>query len=265
MELKVKNGIKKNHWVCRRNDSFAEWQVTFPKEHMTSDWEVFQFMSQVYEAGEAEAVYHVLRVEGDPVFQAAINSSFIQYLEKALRSSGKYIGFKCSSSTARRDIEDSGFLVTARLSYYAENGEIIESEVGDVGKLLMRLRPDMLDDERDCMSAFFPISMYGQKGGLYKDGTPYQTCLGIYTRTNVWFPKVRGFPGEPWQWYDNSELALRHTPRLNRFLRRVKELTLEYGGRWELSDDQKDSISYWPMLSEDGIALDRDVLDSLPG
>jgi hypothetical protein len=75
---------------------------------------------------------------------------------------------------------------------------------------------------------------------------------------------VRGFPSEPWQWYDNSELALRHTPRLNRFLRRVKELTLEYGGRWELSDDQKNDIYYWPMLSEDGIILDEDILSKLP-
>jgi len=261
----MENETKKNHWICHRNDSFAEWRAAFSEEKMVSPWEILQFMKQVYEMGEATAVYRVHRTEGASSYRENSELSYIQHLQKVLDKTGEFIGFKDFSSGPRRDIENEGFLATSRLSYFLETGEIAESEIGDIGKLLMQLRRDKIRHARNHMAAFFPLILYGQQGGWSEDGTPYRTSLTICIHTNIWFPKVRGFPSEPWQWYDNSELALRHTPRLNRFLRRVKELTLEYGGRWELSDDQKDDIYYWPMLSENGIVLDREILDSLPG
>jgi hypothetical protein len=55
--------------------------------------------------------------------------------------------------------------------------------------------------------------------------------------------------------YDNQELALCHTPRLNRFLTRVYDLTQEIGAEWNFSlgDCHK---CYQPMLTEKGIQLD---------
>jgi hypothetical protein len=247
--------IKKNQWVCHRNDSFGRWHATFQEEKMTSPWEVFLFMKQLYIAGEEESVYCVQRTEGKNAYSRSSGNSYIHHLEKVLHDTGEFIGFRDFSSGPRRDVDNEGFLATARLNYYDENGRTVESEVGDTGVLLMHLRPDKIRHSRNHMAAFFPLSLYGQRGGWLQDGTTYQTSLMIYIHTNIWLPKVRGFPSDPREWYDNSELALRHTPRLNRFLLRVKELTLQYGGKWELSTEHKDEI-HWPMLSEDGIILD---------
>lgn len=73
--------------------------------------------------------------------------------------------------------------------------------------------------------------------------TAIQSILTIQASTTIQVP---------------TDLALRHTPRLNCFLARVKELTLQFGGKWERSNDQHISI-YWPMIGEEGILLDAEV------
>ena len=55
--------------------------------------------------------------------------------------------------------------------------------------------------------------------------------LTIYTKTDIWQPKLFNVSGD-----DNLELAMCHTPRLNRFLADFKRLTLEFGGEWVYSD-----------------------------
>jgi len=107
---------------------------------MTNPWEVFQFMRQLYEIGEEEAVYRVLRTAEPNAYRAISDISYIQHLEKVLHETGEFIGFINCDGAARRDNDNEGFLATARLCYYDETGEIAESEVGDVGKLLMQIR-----------------------------------------------------------------------------------------------------------------------------
>jgi hypothetical protein len=280
--------MMKNHWVSSRDEEYACWCVRFPKEQMTNDWEIFEFMKGVYECGEAEGIYRVVRTEepnaGDSgityvecyengvlqgvnrivrtdepqphAYRADSGISYVEYLEKVLHETGKYVGFRQQSTSIRQDKE--GFLATARLSYFETDGTIVEAEVEDLGKLLMRLRPDQLDMERYDMAPSLPMSLWGIKGGWYKDGRPYETYVGICLQTDIWFPWIYGFPGEAKRWHDNTDLALRHTPRLNRFLARVKELTLQFGGKWERSNDQHISI-YWPMIGEEGILLDAEV------
>jgi hypothetical protein len=249
----------KNHWVSSRDEEYACWYVRFPEEQMTNDWEVFQFMKEVYECGEAEGVYRVVCTEEPHAYQEDSGISYIEHLEKVLNETGKYVGFWRVSVAARRDKEGEGFLATTRLSYFETDGTIAEVEVRDLGKLLMRLRPDQLDMQRYDMASSLPMVLSGMKGGWdEEDGTPYITYLRICLQTNIWFPWVRGFPGETKRWNDNTDLALRHTPRLNRFLARVKELTLQFGGKWERSNDQHISI-YWPMIGEEGILLDAEV------
>jgi hypothetical protein len=247
----------KNHWVSSRDEEHASWYVRFPEEQMTNDWEVFQFMKEVYECGEAEGIYRVVRTEEPHAYREDSGITYVEYLEKVLHETGKYVGFWRIGFGARRDKEGEGFLATTRLSYFETDGTIAEAEVGDLGKLLMRLRPD-LEMDRHYMASSFPIALWGMKGGWYKDGRPYKTYLSICLQTDIWFPWVHGFLGEPKRWNDNTDLALRHTPRLNRFLARVKELTLQFGGKWERSNDQHIS-TYWPMIGEEGILLDAEV------
>ena len=54
---------------------------------------------------------------------------------------------------------------------------------------------------------------------------------------------------------DNSALAARHTPRLNRFIQTLRDAILELGGTWSFDRTDTDS-RYLPMLHEGGVNLD---------
>lgn len=119
---------------------------------------------------------------------------------------------------------------------------------------------------------------------FYEQGHQFRTAkLHIGLPSDIWFPYVwgriedidrfqRDENGNPcrdkqfnemyqprWddvsQWYDNRELALQHTPRLNRFLQRVKQLGLDQGGTWQVerAGSIKSSERIW---NEEGIILD---------
>jgi hypothetical protein len=118
---------------------------------------------------------------------------------------------------------------------------------------------------------------------FYEHGYELQAAyISICLPTDIWFPRVYGYmedierdeifqehedgsyslikpgPYDFYQWFDNRELALVHTPRLNRFLQRVRQWTVECGGSWSIDraaccDELLISDLLW---NEDGIILD---------
>ena len=54
---------------------------------------------------------------------------------------------------------------------------------------------------------------------------------------------------------DNSALAARHTPRLNRFIETLRDAILELGGTWKL-DRSGAYTPHLPALHDSGILLD---------
>jgi hypothetical protein len=90
----------------------------------------------------------------------------------------------------------------------------------------------------------------------------YSAGLNIHLYTDIWFPWV-SCPLEYVRYgyrhavplFDNRELALRHTPRLNRFLNRVKQLIEQRGGSFKYDEDDITEC-YRPMISHEGIRLD---------
>jgi hypothetical protein len=118
---------------------------------------------------------------------------------------------------------------------------------------------------------------------FYEHGYELQAAyISIRLPTDIWFPRVYGYmedierdkifqehedgsyslikpgPYDFYQWFDNRELALVHTPRLNRFLQRVRQWTVDCGGSWSIDraaccDELIISDLLW---NEDGIILD---------
>ena len=93
--------------------------------------------------------------------------------------------------------------------------------------------------------------------------------FSIYTHTDIWLPQVNGRHewiryrlGTDAQYelsktmplFDNRELAERNAPRLNRFLKRIRQRLESEGGIWEY-DYGEASKKYQAMCSEDGIIL----------
>jgi hypothetical protein len=117
---------------------------------------------------------------------------------------------------------------------------------------------------------------------FYEHGHQFKEAyLRICLPTDIWFPRVNGYmedierdeiyhydengnytlikpgPYDFYQWFDNRELALVHTPRLNRFLQRVRQWTVECGGAWSIeSADCHMSLFAEQLWNEDGIILD---------
>jgi hypothetical protein len=257
--------MKKNIWVVDYDLEFASWEVRFPQEKMTDLWELWPFLKGVLEIGEREAVYRVAKVgvvQNLP--RPAEGQSYAQLVEQYLAEKGELLFFQQLGL---------GYSVStpARLAYYEEDGTLVEEEVVNLGALLHRLRPEKVEEKGRYMSSDNPVTFYGQIGFRHDSGKLDKAYLNIYLHTDILFPKVMGYlenwgeneRGIPidWEnrsWQDNRELALRHTPRLNRFLARVKQLTLDYGGTWGIDKSQDTVVRYHSQWDENGIFLDTE-------
>jgi hypothetical protein len=276
--------IRRNHWVASEEIRYANWQAKFPKGQMVDPWELWPFLKGVLQAGEEEGVFRIAEVGAgeSPDYSGTSGQSYTEFAEQILIQEGRLTFFK--------DIERCN--APAWLCYYDLEGNLVKAEIpsrrefGGLGGLLRQLRPDVEQDSKGSWlyQDYNPLGLYGQRGIAWKrEDFPewtdkefeetdkfQQAYLNIETYTDIWFPWVSGhLENEDRGWrtdiidgkvivykegelYDNRELAHCHTPRLNRFIQRVKQLTLDYGGKWSI-DTRDDSKKYW---NEDGIVLD---------
>jgi len=138
----------------------------------------------------------------------------------------------------------------ARLAFY-RGDRIVEEEVVDVGVLLQELRPD---HDRSVTGSAPPVEVRGKP---VRVDSAKEVFVEITLPTDIWFPRVMGMEDEyNLEPYDNSALAQLHTPRLNAFLREVRDKTLALGGRWEKLDVNGIAVNYLDQWDEFGIRLE---------
>jgi hypothetical protein len=221
--------------------------------------------------------------------------TYIQYLEQVFAATGKSIALEQLPSsgnswpygtTRLSYYETDGQLVEAEVE---DIGALLRrlrpNEIPDgVSEKEWLTHEDYTDDDYDDYKAYgSALFFYGQLGSdetewaAFKawenlpagirnpEDEPYvrETYLTINLYTDIWFPRVKGFienirplsPHIAGRMFDNQELALRHTPRLNRFLQSVKKLIEERGGHMDV-DCSNFQEFYGSMCSEDGIILD---------
>lgn len=130
----------------------------------------------------------------------------------------------------------------ARVTVYGNSG-IEEREVSDLGAELLSLRPEL-----DRVPHVAPLEI---SGPLTKDTV--DVVIALYT--DLWFPTVVGINDldDDVETYDNSVLAARHTPRLNRFLAAMREAAESRGAGWE--HDASSNRNYTSMVDDNGIHL----------
>ncbi len=220
--------------------------------------------------------------------------TYIQYIEKVFAATGKSIALEQLPSsgnswpygtTRLSYYETDGELVEAEVE---DIGALLRrlrpNEIPDgVSEKEWLAHEDYRDDDYDDYKAYgSALFFYGQLGsdevewaafraweeqpeGIRNtEDKPYirETYLTINLYTDIWFPRVKGFienirPLSQYvadRMFDNQELALRHTPRLNRFLRSVKKLIEERGGHMDV-DCSNFQEFYGSMCREDGIIL----------
>ncbi len=277
-----------NYWTVQEKYEISRWYASFPQGQMSDPWEALPFLQKVLKAAEREEVYRVkyapwrsgdLGLKLDLEYRAYPDGpSYGEYIEQVLNETDKLIFFNQLSASPGL-LPEYRIIAPARLSYYDLDGELIDKEVEDVGELLRQVRPleyDLPDDWRELTEEqlFYAkkrINSYKPQGSAIffygnlstgKSSDDIGAHLSIELYTDIWFPEVGGYledqdtPYGHRIFYDNRELALRHTPRLNRFLTGVRDLTLEFGGTWSVDRDPESNDRYDLMHDENGINLD---------
>ncbi len=138
--------------------------------------------------------------------------------------------------------------VETTLCHYDRNDLLVEHVVTDLGAVLSSVEP-----APDCIPSGFmthypAVRITGWRYEAASEGTnvdrsvrPLPIEVRICIHSDIWFPWVYGSAHPEWdhrRMFDNRELASRHTPRLNAFLKEVAEAAREVGGRFGIRHDE---------------------------
>jgi hypothetical protein len=247
---------KVNYWVAT-NYAFAVWRAQFiTGQDEQGIQQILNFVREVIRAGEKEEVFRLLEIgQPYPIYHFDIDGLYVDFLKKHVQANSTIPLFELG--TFIYPSSEGGQLRTpGKICYYTSEQEIAESEVENVGTLLRQLRPD---DDEIVAGFMMPIAPLHISGRISQVGEKQRITVSISVHTDIWFPWVMGVLEEDYSAksnqsrYDNRALATCHTPRLNHFLTRIRETTLELGGTWEIDTD---APSYMSMVTEMGISLE---------
>jgi hypothetical protein len=271
--------MKKNRWCVDEEARMgsATWYIRFPNVRMLDSRNLWLYVKSLLIAAEECEVMRIVETSRffteEYYFSAEERSeSYIDFADRVMQEEGKKLYWQLDDSR-----------VASKLCYYDLSGQVVEKEIFYPATVLRETRPEL--EESSCNIQFTRaiwLSVYpshegeidGEEIHSYEftaNGKRYLAArLSIHVDTDIWFPLVFGalndwpakeqFYLRDWQekiidhagrkWFDNSELAMRHTPRLNEFIRRARQLTSECGGTWEM-----DVGTLYSMWNEDGIVL----------
>lgn len=154
--------------------------------------------------------------------------------------------------------------VQARLSWFDRHDKIVEQSTEDLAAVLTDLQPVPGAIRRTLLDGgYSPVAFDGWRLS-YPDHRTLATkpieraTFGCALHSDIWFPYVRGLAHPKCdldRWFDNRDLALRHTPRLNSFVERCAALVVGAGGRWYVeASESKRTVA--PFVHDRGIHLD---------
>ena len=130
------------------------------------------------------------------------------------------------------------FSPRARVSWFDRANQLVEGEIDDLGHFLRSLEPVEGAISRHDSAFEQPLGISGSTLSYDGRGVPRRTrvneqivTFSIYS--DIWFPFVTGEAHPSYdgaRYFDNRELAMRHTPRLNAFLDEISAAVLATGG-----------------------------------
>jgi hypothetical protein len=163
--------------------------------------------------------------------------------------------------------------VEATIAYYDAGERIVERAVRDPGELLASLEPAPGSIPRSCMRRYPAVRITGRRyaevGRLARvdhSRHPLPVAALIALHSDLWFPWVFGSAhpdADHRRMFDNRELARRHTPRLNAFLREIAAAVRGAGGRFAVHADE---TATWgrDWIDDDGVRLDWQPAHVMP-
>jgi hypothetical protein len=240
----------RNLWI-QREVPFAAW-VADLESRRTSPDALLQLTVAVIRAGVEHQVFDVASA---PLidYERERDGALAARLEALHREQGVIDLFGFTGAAMAPGAPGSS-TAEALLSWYDRNDDLVEGRCADLGDLLASLEPVPESIPDGFMAHYPPIRVTGQR--LEREGRPLLVRFAIHS--DIWFPWVFGAAhpqADHERMFDNRELASRHTPRLNAFLRAVAAATHSAGGRWSVDeDDTGKNVRSW--LDTEGLKLD---------
>jgi hypothetical protein len=212
--------MSNNKFQSYKHLEVNRWKATFKNPKMHDLSLVIAFLTGVLEAGDRERVLMIEEQKGEFPYYKSMGISYAKHMNNVFDRYGKIL-----------PVHDSLYPVS-HLCYYDRDGNLTEGDVSDMGDLLDEVMPYEDPDKYECYINC-PLDVYCDyyPPSAQPDVDGEVFYLTIYTKTDIWQPKLFNVSGD-----DNLELAMCHTPRLNRFLAEFKQLTLEFGGELEYGD-----------------------------
>ena len=257
----------RNYWATYR-DSIADWYGELPPPGKLGVERVFEFARHILDTAEREQVMRVLGVPALP--GARHDLTWFELAQARFEREGRLNLFPSHGHIPER-LGGGWLRLPARLAYYQGERIVEESveDVGDLEKAVVTARGGDPGGIRSTLAIVLNGGALNEPDQPLSPGRPptgaLEISLGLYT--DLWFPRVIGLrmgdlSGRADEWHpargrdrlmDNSALAARHTPRLNRFIETLRDAILELGGRW---NEPGADPSYKPMVHSGGILLD---------
>jgi len=259
----------RNYWTTYRQRITA-WEGELPPSAKLGVERVFGFARHILDAAEREQVMRLIFV---PAVSAAQNEKVPTWLELMQAKFEQEGRLKLFPAHGPPDDWLGGQLrQPARLAYY-QGDRIVEEDIEDVGdleKAVVTARGGDPEGIRSTLPIVLAGGAHNEPDQPLSPGRPPTGEVYIYLSlyTDIWFPRVigldledRGGLSRDWRHpargrdglMDNSALAARHTPRLNRFIETLRDAILELGGTWGKPDVNP---RYQPMVHPGGILLD---------
>lgn len=265
-----------NYWACRRDYPFIAWEATLPITRSMLD-DIYLLTDDIIALGQKYAVYDVVELSDSPSDFKKSGITYGQFMKTISETIGYYRFFP-DTYMAVSKYTYPAIAVNSRLCYYDADGNLIEGDVSNLGKLLADwIRDDKFKQQRqetyNPVSDLPPQHMYideVQPLTISSSNIPFKALSGekpydfqleFITHTDIWFPWVAGYNFE-WtavlknEMYDNRTLANYHTPRLNAFLAEAKTLIEHKGGTWKIGEETSKDKRYTWQISETEILLD---------
>jgi hypothetical protein len=245
-----------NKWKASSRFNYARWRAVFPSKQMIDKTEFWAFLEGVVILATKYEVLQFLEVgEKEPAnkyyFNVNSGESFIDFASRILEQENILIF-------------DSPRKGLSKLCFYNKDNEIISQKVLSPERIQARVNGTRSHYNTSAIQFYTSLGFATRRNydTFIENGVKYApSSLLLFTKTNIWFPKVLALkdPDDPnyeLAWYDNSALALCHTPRFNKFVQGVKQLTIQYGGVWIAEKDDRDcDKDYLDQWNEDGIFI----------
>jgi hypothetical protein len=250
--------VDRDLWIVMRDDAVVGWTglVPLPAEPAAATSAAVGLAEAVLAVGGETDVLRLGTVADDGTDLRPLDYAEHLRAAAACNSVVPFFTLAVEEWPAGRRLRTSG-----RIACHDEAGEVVEREVDDLGALLAASHPEATEADRPFMGHAPPLEVLGAAIDLRRPGGQ-EARLCVESRSDLWFPRVLGVldgdvpspPAGPAR--DNSALAAIHTPRLNRFVRVVRDLVESRGGTWRIAEPEGIARRYAARVTQDGISLD---------